>query len=60
MACKQVIVLPPEIPMIYGLPARIQTFISDMVPAIREVIAADPLSTKYGVEVENSPLSSNL
>jgi hypothetical protein len=52
MACKQVIVLPPEIPMIYGLPARIQTFIPDMVPAIREVIAADPLSTKYGVEVE--------
>ncbi len=52
MACKQVIVLPPEIPMIYGLPARIQTFIPDMVPAIREVIAADPLSTKYGVGVE--------
>jgi hypothetical protein len=52
MACKQVIVLPPEIPMIYGSPAHIQTFIGNMVPAIREVIAADPLSTKYGVEVE--------
>jgi hypothetical protein len=52
MACKQVIVLPPEIPMIYGSPAHIQTLIGGMVPAIREVIAADPLSTKYGVEVE--------
>lgn len=27
-------------------------FYRHMVPAIREVIAADPLSTKYGVEVE--------
>jgi hypothetical protein len=52
MACKQVIVLPPEIPMIFGLPAHIQTFIGDMVPAMREVIAADPLSTKYEVNVD--------
>jgi hypothetical protein len=44
MACKQVIVLPPEIPMIFVKPAHIQTFIGDMVPAMREVIAAHPLS----------------
>jgi hypothetical protein len=52
MACKQVIVLPPEIPMIFVNPDDIRHFIGGMVPAIREVIAADPLSTKYGVEVE--------
>ena len=52
MACKQVIVLPPEIPMIFGSPAHIQTFIGDMVPAMREVIAANPLSAKYEVDVE--------
>jgi hypothetical protein len=51
MACKQVIVLPPEIPMIFGSP-HIQTFIGDMVPAMREVVAADPLSTRYEVDVE--------
>jgi hypothetical protein len=52
MACKQIIVLPSEIPMIFGSPAHIQTFIGDMVPPTREVIAAHPLSTKYGVNVE--------
>src|SRR6202023_151658 len=52
MACKQVIVLPPEIPMIYGSPAHIQTFIGDMVLPMREVIAANPLSIKYGGDVE--------
>jgi hypothetical protein len=52
MACKQIIVLPPEIPMIFGSPAHIQTFIGDMVAPTREVIAAHPLSTKYGVNVE--------
>jgi hypothetical protein len=57
MACKQVIVLPPEIPMIFGSPAHIQTFIGDMVPAMREVIAAHPFSTKYEVHVEYSLLA---
>ena len=51
MACKQVIVLPPEIPMIFGSP-HIQTFIGEMVPAMLEVVAADPLSTRYEVDVE--------
>jgi hypothetical protein len=49
---KQIIVLPPEIPMIFGSPAHIQTFIGDMVPAVREVIAAHPLSTKYEVNID--------
>ena len=56
MACKQVIVLPPEIPMIFGSP-HIQTFIGDMVPAMREVIAAHLFSTKYEVHVEYSLLA---
>ena len=54
MACKQIIVLPPEIPMIFGSPAHIQTFIGDMVPPTREVIASHPLSTKYGVNVSST------
>ena len=52
MACIQVIVLPPEIPMEFVSPTDIRALLGDMVPAMREVIAADPLSTKFEVEVE--------
>jgi hypothetical protein len=47
MAWKQVIVIPREIPKECALPADIQDFIGHMVPAMREVIAASPLSTEY-------------
>jgi hypothetical protein len=46
MACKQVIVLPPEIPMVFPSPTEIRGFLHDMVPAMREVIAAT-LSTEF-------------
>jgi hypothetical protein len=46
MACKQVIVLPPKIPMVCPSPTDIRDFLHDMVPAMREVIAAT-LSTEF-------------
>jgi hypothetical protein len=46
LACKQVIVLPPEISMVCPSPTDIRGFLSDMVPAMREVIAAN-LSTEF-------------
>lgn len=51
MACKKVIVLlPPAIPRVSVSPADIRAFIRDMIPAMREVIAANPLTIEYEMD----------
>jgi hypothetical protein len=54
MACKQVIVLPPEIPMVCPSSTDIRDFLRDMVPAMREVIAAN-LSTEFEDDINYIP-----
>ena len=51
MARKQVIVLSPEIPMVCPSPTDIRDFLRDLVPAMREVIAAT-LSTDYEDDID--------
>ncbi len=46
---KKVIVLPPAIAEVFILPTNMQAYIGDMMPPMREVIAAHPLSTQYEV-----------
>jgi len=52
MACKQLIVLPPGIPMVCPSPTDIPDFLRDMVPAMLQVIAANPPSTDYEGDID--------